>query len=36
MRRSDLYFADLSIGGNVGSEQGGLRPVVVIKRKGTN
>lgn len=31
MRRGDLYFADLSIGGNVGSEQGGLRPVLIIQ-----
>ena len=29
VRRGDVYYADLA--GSVGSEQGGLRPVVVIQ-----
>ena len=29
VRRGDVYYADLA--GGVGSEQGGLRPVVVIQ-----
>ena len=29
MRRKDVYYADLS--GSIGSEQGGVRPVVIVQ-----